>query len=171
MLVAGDKKNNLSVIAVKGSSNLSETSPRQAGRSQKYDPRAAAISKFGLDNLAPCSRLCLAVPFPSRAAIFFRPGDVYLYFTLFTRPVHLSEQPYLDAPAWGTATRDLLRCCCGTSVGFAPSRPRLHEIQTNPVRPKTPQDSCLIQDYYRRSSASRRAVPREYHWTFAVAKT
>lgn len=48
---------------------------------KKHGPRATAISKFGLDNLVPCSnfRLYLVGPFPSRAASFFRPAMLCLY--------------------------------------------------------------------------------------------
>lgn len=121
--------------------------------------------------LVPASTKYLAGPFPTRAVIFFRLKMVCMYFTMFTLPAHLSEQHYLAAPAWGTATRDLLRCCCGTSHGFAPSHTASAQSTDQSCVTKIRQDDCLIQDYSRRSSASRRAALPEYHWTFAVAKT
>lgn len=116
------------------------------------------------------SRLYLVGPFPTRAATFFRP-EVYMYFTLLAMPARLSERHYLAAPAWGTATRDLLRCCCDTSAGFAPSQTASAQNTDESRVTKIRQDNCLVQEYSRRSSASRRAAPPKYHLTFAVAKT
>lgn len=116
-------------------------------------------------------RFNLAGPFPIRAATFFRPEKVYRYFTMLKMPAHLSEQHYLATPAWGAATRDLLHCCCDTSAGFAPSHTASAQNTAQSCVTKIQQDDCLIQDYSRRSSASRRAAPPKYHLTFAVAKT
>lgn len=116
-------------------------------------------------------RFNLAGPFPIRAATFIRPQKVYRYFTMLKMPAHLSEQHYQAAPAWGTATRDLRHCCCDTSAGFAPSHTASEQNTDHSCVTKIQQDDSLLQDYSRRSSASRRAAPPKYHLTFAVAKT
>lgn len=129
--------------------------PIQVGRSQKYDPRAAAISKFGLDNLAPCSRFFFFWLTPFRLGPSPSFGRKEVYLTLPTRPNHLSEHIY---PAWGIATRDL--CLCGTSAGPQPSQPSQTASWTSPDKlrrtgqfcaTKIRQDSCLRQDYSRLS--------------------